>query len=288
MAESQELWEALIMPPFLAHQIVYQELVGLRPSHIQGINQGLHFMEVNGTRNTKRAGVYVADDQYALLVTDMTRCKNPITSICNMLIIPAPRENEIVVEIKPKWLCQSPNAPDDAVRCRQCAITARRNFHRALEDPDAPMLKAFCPLDITSENVSDVYEVIKTILPPNTSYEKEAHLLSWLLDDELLTRLRNLQKYLDHEGPLGSLTNSFEFRIAMTLRDCTLFVRMDDYRVIEARLGDLDVKCSSKRDYWRQTETELISEGWYDGTDPLTTQWELPITCRLGRLPTRD
>ena len=38
---------------------------------------------------------------------------------------------------------------------------------------------------------------------------------------------------------------------------------------IEARLGDLDLKTpdGGKGDYWRETEQQLIDEGWYTGTE---------------------
>ena len=39
--------------------------------------------------------------------------------------------------------------------------------------------------------------------------------------------------------------------------------------VIEARLGDLDLKTSlgKKAEYWRNIERKLIDEGWYTATE---------------------
>ena len=54
----------------------------------------------------------------------------------------------------------------------------------------------------------------------------------------------------------------------MTLRDCSLYVRMDrECRVIEARLGDLDYKSAGKYGSWRKKEQELVEEGWYCGEE---------------------
>ena len=47
------------------------------------------------------------DERFGVLITDMS-----------------PRLGDTLVEIKPKWLLQSPNAPGDAKRCRTCALRA--------------------------------------------------------------------------------------------------------------------------------------------------------------------
>lgn len=72
-----------------------------------------------------------------------------------------------------------------------------------------------------------------------------------------------------------------EFCAAMTLRDCTVFVRFpaDPEADIEARLGDLDLKSPDKVGYWRETEMLLIGEGWYAGEEVASQ----PLECLLSR-----
>lgn len=51
----------------------------------------------------------------------------------------------------------------------------------------------------------------------------------------------------------------------MTLRDCSLFVRIpyDESIPIEAKLGDLDFKSSDKLHDWYNKEQMLVHGGWY-------------------------
>ena len=96
--------------------------------------------------------------------------------------------------------------------------------------------------------------------------------------------LRELQEKCDGEGVLGLAGGEVipdDFLVAMTLRDCTLFVKVpaDGDGEIEARLGDLDVKMAGegKLNYWKGIERSLINGGWYVGMDGGMTG------CRLER-----
>lgn len=161
-----------------------------------------------------------------------------------------------------------------------------RNYYSYLED--GPLLRTFCPLDLVSGDVRDVYNAVNIILPPSQrSIENQAHLLNWFFENELLPKLRFNQTDLDRLGPLRGNPLATEHRIAMTLRDCTLYIRMDRNKVLEARIGDLDVKCSKKEQYWRDTEWQLLKEGWYTGKDPWFNDLKVPINCRLSRPPPR-
>jgi len=63
---------------------------------------------------------------------------------------------------------------------------------------------------------------------------------------------------LDTVGVLQGDALDDNLRAAMTLRDCTVFVRFPDNgnnEKIEARLGDLDVKSVEKMSYWKDTDT---------------------------------
>ena len=80
----------------------------------------------------------------------------------------------------------------------------------------------------------------------------------------LLGTLKTFQKQLDPHGVLGvkGVEPIYSLCRAMTLRDCTLYVRRSRGE-IEARLGDLDLKQPGKLMGWRETEKNLIDEGWY-------------------------
>jgi inositol-pentakisphosphate 2-kinase len=53
-----------------------------------------------------------------------------------------------------------------------------------------------------------------------------------------------------------------------------------DDHLIEARIGDLDLKSPSKAQYWKDTENALINEGWYTGTE--NAEDRQPLTCQLS------
>jgi inositol-pentakisphosphate 2-kinase len=185
-----------------------------------------------------------------------------------------------VIEFKPKWLAQSPSAPKNAVRCRQCARFARTNADLARKGD--PLQKSWCPLDL---NIHDGLQLAKTIWTPERFEEMFPRFSSWLSGSTLLPRLRQLQMELDPVGVLENDKNDEQFRAAMTLRDCTVFVRFpenakDDQYGIEARIGDLDLKSPDKAQYWKDTENALIEEGWYTGAEK--EEDRQPLTCQLS------
>ena len=93
----------------------------------------------------------------------------------------------------------------------------------------------------------------------------------------LLQHLRYLQAQTDKHGVLGSHLNkddtedpsndnsAYGLRLAMTLRDCSLVLRIPYAKSLplEAKLGDLDFKSSDKMDDWYETEEALVNGGWY-------------------------
>ena len=88
---------------------------------------------------------------------------------------------------------------------------------------------------------------------------------------------------LDQTGVLEGDPNDEKLLAAMTLRDCTVFVKVTDAdpREWEARIGDLDLKSRDKIGYWRGVERDLIEEGWYKGSE--RDEDRQPIVCRLSR-----
>lgn len=91
-----------------------------------------------------------------------------------------------------------------------------------------------------------------------------------------------MQEVLDLKGVLEADMEDKDFLTAMTLRDCTVFMRFSSEKedaTIEARIGDLDLKSSKKEHYWKNIERQLIEEGWYEGIED--TEDEQPLTCAL-------
>lgn len=91
---------------------------------------------------------------------------------------------------------------------------------------------------------------------------------------------------MDHKGVLDADVDDPNILVAMTLRDCTVFVRFPedpsrDEWDIEARLGDLDLKSKGKEQYWKSVETALIQEGWYEGKE--SREFAQPLTCHISR-----
>lgn len=81
--------------------------------------------------------------------------------------------------------------------------------------------------------------------------------------------MRYLQAQLDAKGVLGHSSCpdcDHRLRLAMTLRDCSLFIRIpwaDPNAPIEAKLGDLDFKSHGKMGDWLEKEEGLLHGGWY-------------------------
>jgi inositol-pentakisphosphate 2-kinase len=261
---------------FSEDQLIDQSIVDLRPAKvIEKLNKELRGWEIydyptkgslvsSDVRPTKRQGIYLAEDDYGLLVTDMT----PHGS------------GETVIELKPKWLLQSPSAPKDSKRCRQCARIARENAERARKGEK--FLSYFCPLDLLSKDPHVTLAVSRLLFAPSVPPAAILHRMSyWLQTNTLLQRLYNYQQIFDRVGPLNGDCNDKDFLCAMTLRDCSVYLRFPsdgDTRPIEARIGDLDLKSKDKKQYWHDLEKQLIDEGWYQGTE----EHQQPNKCQLS------
>jgi hypothetical protein len=87
-AVSHAAWLRIIAPLFRPDQLVEQSLIELRPPGlVERLNAELAHWEKNvasinrfprsiGSRPKCRQGVYLANDEHGLLITDMTRCKD--------------------------------------------------------------------------------------------------------------------------------------------------------------------------------------------------------------------
>ena len=188
------------------------------------------------------------------------------------------------VEFKPKWLAQSPSAPEYSKRCRTCAKRAYSNAQRARSGE--PPKEGFCPLDLVSDDEKLISRAMKFIVNYRTQLSPDAHqklnqLCKWAKHSHLLKRLRALQYLLDPKGVLVADPQDKKFLTAMTLRDCSLYLHVPDdvTQPVTAKLGDLDLKRPSKAEYWKSIEAPLLAEGWYEGLEK--EEDKQPLDCNL-------
>lgn len=195
------------------------------------------------------------------------------------------RGQNITFEIKPKWLAQSPAAPPDAIRCRTCAL----QFSRGKGTP----ADYICPLRLSKEGTASAQDIAcvrqwatnalsvrldcdsDALLPQEIALESLVDRVTayFTAGDGrvLLLHLKKLQATLDSEGilqryayPRDDSNFVYDLRLAMTLRDCSLFVVVPVRDgEITSKLADLDFKSAEKVDDWREKEAALVDGGWY-------------------------
>lgn len=219
-------------------------------------------------------------------------------------------------EIKPKWLHQSPRAPEGAEQCRNCAREVQRNLKNHTRNP------VFCPLNLVKatdfpRNQQVVGDIKRHL---GLSEAQSDNLQTWLHGSGLLRRLRAKQWELDHaeekvvpsasssgilSAGVGSSATSHpassgaaedaeeadnvsRYCLAMTLRDCSLFLRIPrrpDAKAedVVAKLADLDKKnYGTKHEYWEGMEDGLHAKDLYwksggDGVSAQLTDCQLPF-----------
>ncbi|KAL8833507.1 MAG: hypothetical protein Q9170_004224 [Blastenia crenularia] len=256
--ESYQHYQEQIEPLFSTENLVEQLICMITPEFVQKCNAEIHNHEAHGLRPEKRKGIYLLESEtYAVAITDMT-CDDKHASC----------------EFKPKWLVQSPTAPPGSKRCRTCALRAMR----CAKESRTPGLSDFCPLLLVEDDQEALASTLdralgNTIGAPINVFDFIQQLLPYFLKHPILKLLRDLQAKKDPKGVLNADPSNVDFMTAMTLRDCTLFLKIpnrdDSEARIQARLGDLDLKTpnGNKAEYWRQTEQQLIDEGWYTATE---------------------
>lgn len=241
-----------LFPPqhLLQHDLVHLE---------QGVPIALGDSLQKVSRPRHRIGTELpAEPMSGLLITDMT-----------------PAAGEVLVQLKPKWLTQSRNAPANARRCRTCALRAQRASERIRTATDA---QETCPLGLIHEDLDKRKEAVYAI---TTDRRIREYLLGQA--QALLQQLRNSQMSLDSKGVLSTTgaENIYSLCKAMTLRDCTLFIKRSG-KIIDARLGDLDLKQPEKLARWRMVESTLINDGWYMNAEHEDV-WTKERICTLAR-----
>ncbi|MCJ1296406.1 Inositol-pentakisphosphate 2-kinase [Xylographa carneopallida] len=240
---AQTHYDTLLKPLFAASQLVAQTPVALPPGLVPSCNSALRASEAAGTRDARRRGVWLDERaELGLLVEDMTAEGWAGTGDVRCL------------EVKPKWLAQSPGAPAGARRCRSCALEVMRMGEG----------RAWCPLGLVAGKRGVVERTIGSMFWEGGE-GMQKRVVDFLMEDGLLRRVRDLQVRFDPRGPVEGDGVAEEFRLAMTLRDCTLYLRMPSHGegMLEAKLGDLDLKSAAKAGYWRELEDRLVREDWY-------------------------
>jgi inositol-pentakisphosphate 2-kinase len=224
-------FQTKIRPLFSDEELVDQTMVRVPASVIQRCNAKLQERERLGKRPSIRCSVYLAEDEpLGMLVTDMTTTTTTTTTTTHSASNIAEVGN--VVELKPKWLVQSPSAPAKARRCRTCAL---RDMKRADLPSDSrkatapvvvpPGKAQFCPLDLTSNDKKDMQRTIRHIFPTLLP-EKIDIIASALYQHPILQKLLSLQRIHNNVGLNGPSSGSKETSLSMTLRDCSCFLKV--------------------------------------------------------------
>ncbi|MCJ1390070.1 Inositol-pentakisphosphate 2-kinase [Xylographa bjoerkii] len=266
---AQAHYETLTKRYFAASELVSQTPVALPPGLVSACNVSLRGVEAAGARDERRRGVWLDERaEVGLLVEDMTAAgwTGEGSVVC--------------LEFKPKWLAQSAGAPRGARRCRTCALGAMRGAREGREG------RGWCPLGLVAGQRELVERAVAGVCADDGERLADGvrgRVVDFLMADGLLRKLRELQVRFDPRGCAEGDVEREEFRMAMTLRDCTLFLRIPNREegVVEAKLGDMDLKSWAKAGYWRQLEERLIREDWYaakagDGE-------AVETVCLLGR-----
>ncbi|KAF3936668.1 hypothetical protein ABW19_dt0209642 [Dactylella cylindrospora] len=275
-----EYLSTVIVPIFPPGVMVGQKLVRVPPELISRANDTLHHLENTGSRPAHRQNLFLAGDPrphqqqmeepFAFLLEDMS---------------PDISRGEFLLEFKAKWLVQSPSAPADWKRCRTCALRLRK-YAKATRKGKHAEWHGMCPFDLVSGDINRAKTAVKHILqhPRNKDEKLVQRVTEALMNSPQLAILKELQASLDPLGILDADHKSKEFLTAMTLRDCTFYVKVSPTD-IQARLGDFDVKSGEggKSAYWIRNEKELIDEGWYQGTEEGDYPWKakgMEVSCR--------
>lgn len=193
-------FNAHVRPLFKPEELVDQTLIRLPDGLIQRCNEHLRAAERTGMRPKKRhGGSLCTKEPFGLLISDMTVFDGPAATLA---------------EFKPKWLVQSPSAPAGARRCRNCAL---REMKR---EPCS-----FCPLDLVSGRFENVLRATAFI----KGCDDRVRLARILYRNPTLLKLQSLQETYGSVGLAGPPLHSREMSLDMTIRDCTLFIRVCIY-----------------------------------------------------------
>lgn len=270
LTQLQQQFDERIAPLF-SHNLdllLPVHLIEINQTIIDILNTQLSQLEVNGERKKMRRSIYLPSYQ---------------TEPFAMVMPNIAHGDGMLVEFKSKWLVQSPSAPENASRCRTCALNAMR---RALKKEVGRGDSGFCPFDLLSSQddghlakaLSQIWTDQKTLKGFVAAFRTNVQ--PALLHLQKLQMCENGVGLDDFQHPQGK-----DFSVAMALRDCSILmeaaVQPENERVDISLLKflDLDLKEAGggKLQKWMQTELELIEGGWY------TSQLQSDVQCALSR-----
>ncbi|CAF9908832.1 MAG: hypothetical protein GOMPHAMPRED_006328 [Gomphillus americanus] len=239
-----------LAPLFRAEELIHPTAVQIDKALLLDLNTELRLLEQQNKRPIIRAGMYLRQESYGTIMDDLGHAPD--------------NSSRIIIELKPKWLLQSPDAPRTARRCRTCALRAYRTA-ATTQSPEQRRISSFCPLYLISPNEARLSQALhRKFAEEHVSAQIQQHVVSYLANSSLLQRIRHLQATLYPVGVLNADPNNTDFLTVMTLRDCSLFLMVSADGVIGAKLGDLDMKSPARMKHWIATERQLIDGCWYD------------------------
>ena len=271
--ESVEAFNTHIRPLFDPSILLSPKLILLPIELIDLMNAELHTMEDDAhdpVRPTNRRGVYLPDhstEPYGVLLPDLS-----------------PKGGQdVLLEFKPKWLVQSPSAPANATKCRNCALRDMRGAQGIVQGRGS---HAYCPIDLLSDSENTREMALSSI---SSRHERAQKLTGQDFKNKVQPLLRHIQM-LQRKFCSVSLRDfehsHSDLRIAMALRDCSVFLQVNvktgEPRIHGVKLADLDLKVpdAAKLRKWAEMERDLISGGWYLGRRPIETEM---YVCALER-----
>lgn len=298
--EILQYWESSISPLVdnPKDDLVQQYLVRLDNSIISQLNHVL--AEQDSYRRHDFQGTKVAEEaEYGMLVEDM-RKKSPTDLLLEFKpkwLTPSPTA--------PSTATRCRNCAREAYRLHKKLRSLSSQSPSSVQDSDALTNNSiFCPLEYLAaqSSPSSLARVIESMNLSATSVSEETQpatkenptgakpavsldgdgmdhvderfrvaLVQWLQTNLLLPKLRDAQERLD-PAPEGTMDKE-ELALAMTLRDCTCFVRIsEDSKTgelrVEAKLADLDKKnWEAKLEYWKGMDGVLKEGGYYEGVE---------------------
>lgn len=212
VADAHRLFESEIAPLFLSQHLLSHLLVRVDGNTLHRLNSDLRALETTQQRPPRRHGVYLSHEGFGSLMPDVQFWRG---------------HSGITLELKPKWLVQSPDAPALARRCRTCALRLMRNQSRGCAST------GLCPLGLASGLDSEIERALRTSAGAEVAMKNEKVWRQVVHDVRrscqgggLIALLRDAQKRLAPSSVLHEKCATANLLLAMTLRDCSLFLRV--------------------------------------------------------------
>jgi inositol-pentakisphosphate 2-kinase len=296
-----------LFTPDFKDVLMEQTLFKMERQTVEEVNSTLKSMETDSggagkSRPVARRGVYhpsFEEEGYGILMPNLLSLGS------NNEASGSARSGDIgeadktrLLEFKAKWLLQSPSAPNDAVRCRTCAVNTLRRL-KDMENDAIAVTEAtgkkqkhrgrgdggFCPFALLSSDPSILQPALETMgLFSNHRATEDGIALQNDFNKKVQPVLRHVQTLQGRYNEVGlrdfrdastgeasdaTPSRESDFSVAMALRDCSVFLVVTEEgqsASIEAvKIADLDLKTTGggKIERWAGIEEELIGKGMY-------------------------